>query len=313
MLFTVAIPAFKNKFFDQCIESVLNQTFPDFELIVLNDLSPEPIKNTLSKYHDKRIIYLENSYNVGPERLVENWNRCLYHAKGKFLIILGDDDMFEPDYLQSFADLIVAYPTYDIFHCRSKIINDKSVAISLTPSWPEFETVYDNIWHRLFNGRLQYISDFVYRTEKLKSVGGFFYLPLAWGSDDISSFSVMVQNGIIHTNNTLLNYRQHSETLSSSGNISSKMMATIEKGKWLTDFLSKVPPNSQDKIVHKNISARLDFIIRKQKILLIKYSLSSDSFFNCFHWFRYAKKYKIKYIDIFYSLAITVISKFYKD
>ena len=52
MKYTIAIPAYKSDFLKECIESILNQTFQDFELIIIDDASPYPIREIISQFND---------------------------------------------------------------------------------------------------------------------------------------------------------------------------------------------------------------------------------------------------------------------
>jgi glycosyltransferase involved in cell wall biosynthesis len=149
MKFSIGIPAYKRKYIEQCINSILSQNYNDFEVLIVDDCSPEDIKSVVVKFPDKRIQYIRNSFNIGAENVVDNWNKCLNLATGDFFILMGDDDMMEKNYLQEFANLINRYPNLDVFHCRSKIIDHNGNIIELTPSWPEFESIYDNMWHRI--------------------------------------------------------------------------------------------------------------------------------------------------------------------
>lgn len=269
MRFTIGIPAFKAAFLKECINSVLTQSFTDFELIVINDASPDAIDEIVLSFNDKRIRYYKNDKNTGAENVVNNWNKCLDSAVGEYFILLGDDDKLEPDYLEEFNGLILKYSHLDVFHCRSKIIDGNSEIIGLTPSWPEFESVYDNIWHRLSGYRIQYISDFVYRTDALKNEGGFYFIPLAWGSDDITSYRQMLHKGIAHTNQCLLNYRNSPVTISNSGNIELKLLAIQKEKYWFMNFVENAQPVGQDKNILKNIKELLpDYFSNKIKFTI---------------------------------------------
>ena len=57
-LVSIAIPAYKKKFLADAIQSVLNQSIQDFELIIVNDKSPEDIDSVVEHFNDKRIRYL---------------------------------------------------------------------------------------------------------------------------------------------------------------------------------------------------------------------------------------------------------------
>ncbi len=88
--FTIGIPAFKGTYLKDCIDSILAQTTTDFELVIINDASPDPIHELVQNYDDERIRYYENDHNIGAEHVVQNWNRCLEHAKGKYIVLMGD-------------------------------------------------------------------------------------------------------------------------------------------------------------------------------------------------------------------------------
>ena len=79
----------------EMIESVLNQSFSDFEFLLLND-SPnnKKLKEIIESYHDNRIIYEENPQNMG---ISASRNRLLDLAKGEYLAIFDHDDVCLPD------------------------------------------------------------------------------------------------------------------------------------------------------------------------------------------------------------------------
>lgn len=80
------------------IESVLNQTFGDFELIVIDDCSPDDTQAIVQSFSDSRITYLRNTKNLGPQG---NWNRCLEVARGSHFKLLPHDDLLHPRCLES--------------------------------------------------------------------------------------------------------------------------------------------------------------------------------------------------------------------
>lgn len=266
MKFSIAIPAYKSSFLKDCISSILNQTYKNYELIIVNDCSPEPVDEIISQFNDERISYYKNAVNIGSEKLVNNWNGCLEKANGDFFVMMGDDDRMEPDFLEEFSLLIQKYPDLDVFHCRSKIIDAEGEAISYTPSWPEFESVYENIWHRISRLRLQYVSDFVYRTSTLKANGGYHYFPLAWGSDDVTAYVACGTKGIAHTNKPVFNYRQTVLTISSSGNHEKKIEAINMRKDWFSNFLSVKPANEIDAVFYRNICQIIDYEMQKLKV-----------------------------------------------
>lgn len=315
--FSIAIPAFKSKFLGECIQSILNQTYTNFELIILNDCSPEPIDEIVLQFSDERIFYFKNDKNIGAENVVDNWNKCLDKASGEFFVMMGDDDKMRFNYLEEFLVLIAKYNNLDVFHCRSIVIDDFGNSKRITVSWPEYETVYENMYHRIKNIRQQYISDFVYRTSILKDNGGFYKLPLAWASDDISSYIAMNTKGIAHTQNPVFYYRENALTISSTGNRQLKMDAILLEYRWLMQFVENSKGLSDiDTVFLKNLFVEIPKNIQKKKIRTIALGLKDSKILDFFKWFSLRKQYSLSIVELFYAflegLKLRVVSKKYK-
>jgi len=91
--FTIAIPTYNRcQFLKLAVISVLKQNFKDYEILVVDNDSPDEtaaIVRELQKQTNK-IRYIKQPYNVGPPK---NFKRCFYEAQGKYLFTLADDDM----------------------------------------------------------------------------------------------------------------------------------------------------------------------------------------------------------------------------
>ena len=199
MKFSVTIPAYKSKYLKEALDSILGQTFKDFELILVNDASPEDLDSVVETYKDERIRYYKNEINCGAINVVDNWNKCLEYATGDYIICMGDDDRLLPCCLEEYDKLINKYPNLGVYHAWTEVINEKSEFKNITQHRCEYESVYSLIWHRWDNRKCQYIGDFLFHVETLRKAGGFFKLPLAWGSDDITAVICATGNGIANT------------------------------------------------------------------------------------------------------------------
>ncbi|GAB4031181.1 glycosyltransferase family 2 protein [Spirosoma jeollabukense] len=306
MKFTIAIPAFKATYLKECIDSILAQTTSDFELIIVNDASPENLDEIIDSYDSHQISYYKNEVNFGALNVVDNWNKCLSYAKGSFFILMGDDDKMCPDYLEVFSDLIDKYPVCDVYHCRTIVIDENSKPLWITGPRPEFEQVHDSILERMKGNRLFFISDYVYRTETLKKDGGFFKLPLAWASDDITSYIAAEHNGIAHTNKPVFMYRQNSYTISTTGNVMLKMDAILEEEKWLDLFVKKEPQDHVSKLVNHNIRHEIKKFIQKKKIRTIYSSINHKNIFSYLKWFGVKNKYRLSTEELIYALLLSL-------
>lgn len=83
-------------YISKCIESVISQTYRNWEMIIIDDASidktPQIIKSYMTK--DERIKYLRNSKNLGVQNLSESYNRGLGISRGKYIAILEGDDFW---------------------------------------------------------------------------------------------------------------------------------------------------------------------------------------------------------------------------
>ena len=97
-LVSVCIPTYRGvAHLRAAIDSVLEQTLDNLELIVIDDNSPDGTAELVAEYSDPRIRYLRNPVNLGPEG---NWNRCLSEARGIYFKLLPQDDLLYPDTLE---------------------------------------------------------------------------------------------------------------------------------------------------------------------------------------------------------------------
>lgn len=112
-LFSVIIPLYnKEKYVQQTIESVLQQTFTDFELIVVNDASTDESVAIVSQISDARIKLIENPGNSG---LSTTRNHGISKASGKIITLLDADDLWFPTFLETIKNLYKTFPEASIY------------------------------------------------------------------------------------------------------------------------------------------------------------------------------------------------------
>jgi glycosyltransferase involved in cell wall biosynthesis len=94
---SICIPCFNNEeFIVDTLESVLNQTFADFEVLVVDDKSTDKTVALIERYDDHRLRLIRNQKNLG---LVSNWKKALSQAEGKYVKLLCGDDLLHPECL----------------------------------------------------------------------------------------------------------------------------------------------------------------------------------------------------------------------
>jgi glycosyltransferase involved in cell wall biosynthesis len=305
-MFSVLIPAFKIKYLPQAIDSILKQKFTDFEIIIVNDKSPEDIYSIVSTYSDKRIKYYENEKNLGKIDVVGNWNKCLSHATKEYAILFSDDDMLDDTYLFEISILIKRYPAVDVFYSRVGVIDAENSLIRTTPSAPEFETCLDFIWHRVFGYREIFAQNFTFKTNALREQSGFVDFPLAWGTDDATWFTLAARNGVVSTNKILCYWRWSELNISNVGSVDLRISAVGEFFSWLKNFVEGFRP------IDKSDALLQQLILKKIPDTRKAYIQSLiDILFKSNTWFQTLKKFNVlrKGKDLEYTYLLVGIKR----
>ena len=116
-LFSIVIPTRqRHDTLRYAIQSVLNQTYKDFELIVMDNYSSKETSEVVSSFDDLRIKYYRS-----PERLsmADNWELGLSHATGEYITFIGDDDALMPDALARCLTMLNQYKVNIVTWVRS--------------------------------------------------------------------------------------------------------------------------------------------------------------------------------------------------
>lgn len=122
---TIGLPFYNNENTLACaIQSVLMQTYTDWELILINDGSTDHSNNIATAFAqlDKRIILINDSENKG---LVFRLNQIIDEAKGEYIARMDSDDMMMPDKLLKQMDVLISNTAIDVIDTAAYIINEK--------------------------------------------------------------------------------------------------------------------------------------------------------------------------------------------
>lgn len=111
---SIIMPAYNSeKYIHQAIESVLNQTFKDFELVIADDVSTDNTLKIINYYakQDKRIRVIRNMENLG---CYQNMNKIIKFTRGKYISPLANDDILAPEYLEKTVNFFSNNPNIHI-------------------------------------------------------------------------------------------------------------------------------------------------------------------------------------------------------
>ena len=179
-MITVITPTYNRaKYISNAIDSVVLQTYPDWELLVIDDNKPDSdarkaTAEVMSHYTDPRIHYIQNEKNMGGAGAR---NVGISHAKGEYIAFLDDDDMYLPDRLRVQVEAM------------EKNGWDVCVMDGATFKYETGEPVserHQHLWEGMSNDELirshmmYHISgtnSFMFRTDFIRKIGGFDMVP----------------------------------------------------------------------------------------------------------------------------------------
>ncbi len=119
---SVVIPVYNGAdYLGEAIESVLDQTFTDFEIIVVNDASPDHTTRVVSDFDDPRLKYIVHEKNRG---LPASRNTGVQASRGRFIALLDQDDIFHREKLQLHVAFLEKYPQVGVtYNSRFEFIH----------------------------------------------------------------------------------------------------------------------------------------------------------------------------------------------
>lgn len=127
-LISVILPIYNaGLFVNESIQSILNQTFIDFELILINDGSTDNSEEIILAFQDERIRYYKNATNL---KLIDTLNLGLELAQGKYVARIDADDIANPERFQIQVDFLEANPTYGIVGSFARKFGDSNDLLS---------------------------------------------------------------------------------------------------------------------------------------------------------------------------------------
>ena len=142
---SVCLPTYNGaEYVEEALRSILDQTYQDFELLIVDDGSTDATLDIVQSFSDPRIKLHRN-----PERLgiPANWNRCLELAAGEFVCVFHQDDVMLPENLERKVRLLSADETLGFVHSGVEPLVDESAPSSFA-NWIEDateDTVFDGL------------------------------------------------------------------------------------------------------------------------------------------------------------------------
>jgi len=265
------------KYLREAIESILVQTFNNFEFIIIDDASTDETWKILTEYseEDQRIVLIQNQENIG---LTRSLNKGLKFAQGSYIARQDADDISLPDRLQKQLAYLDEHPKVILVSSNIEFIDSEKRTLSRTQKDGDAHLV---AWYLLFYNCLGGHSQVMFRREPVMHLGG--YSDTYRYSQDYELWLRLVNEGdIAILPDVLQRWRDHSENISfkvstqqealaltaarlSLRQLTGKEFSWVEvaelKGFWLARF----PKIRRVRIVHSNLGLILGAFLHHRK------------------------------------------------
>jgi glycosyltransferase involved in cell wall biosynthesis len=218
--------------FRSAVESVRAQTDPDWRLVIVDDVYPDPSAGEwVRRLGDDRITYLRNERNLGVSG---NFNRCISLIENEFAVMMGCDDVMRPGYVARIAQLRSRYPDSDLIQPGVSVIDQAGepaepladrVKTMLRPRGQRPRVLGgEDLAASLLRGNWCYFPSLCWRSERLREFG---FREDRRVAQDLTIIMQIVLSGgtLVLDDDIVFDYRRHSASVSSQGGIDGSKFA----------------------------------------------------------------------------------------
>ena len=142
---TVCLPNLNNfAFIRERLDTIVNQTFQDWELVVVDGYSNDGAWEIIQEYasQDSRIHLFQEQ----PEGIYQAFNSCIYKARGEYIYIATSDDTMTPDCLEKMVATLDKNTDCDLCQCKLEFIDENSELLPAEKQWSVHTSTYLKQW-----------------------------------------------------------------------------------------------------------------------------------------------------------------------
>ncbi len=287
--FSVILPVRNgDSYIAQAIESVLAQTYPEFDLIILENKSTDRTLEIVSSYTDSRIKVIPA---VTPLNIEENWGRIVDQTTNEYITFIGHDDLLYPEFLAEMAALIISEPQASLYQAQYEEIDQSGNPIHHPAIVPYKETASQFLaaYRALKNREEVCGTGYVTRVEDYRRIGGIPAFPGLLYADFVLWYRLTELSYKVCSPKTLAGYRVHSQGMHLLANFLNFYIATRQFYEFLctTNELRDTPQiayNYTDYLLKHSYRKAVVFAIlspdeARTQLQMVKQKVSKDGLF----------------------------------
>ena len=216
-LVTIAIPTYNRAacYLKTALESALRQTYPNVEIVVSDNCSPDNTREMVNAYAGLRIRYFRQTHGIKP---LDNFNFCLEQAKGDYFLLLHDDDIIDDDFVETCMKKANYSADIGIIRTGMRRIDGEGNLLRENPNLAGGLSTED-FFFAWFQGKTpMHVCMSLFNTNKLKQIGGIkskYHL----FSDVFAEILLAVKFGRLDVEDVKASFRMHTEQSTNSAKI----------------------------------------------------------------------------------------------
>ena len=149
--------------------SALKQGYPNLEIVVSDNGSTDHTESFVKSFEDPRVRYFKQEENIGA---VANFDFCLEQAQGAYFLLLHDDDLIDPDFVEACMSAVGDDTSLGIIRTGTRVIDDDGKTVAHNPNRMRGLTTADFFVNWFTKKTAIYFCSTLFNTQLLKDMGG---------------------------------------------------------------------------------------------------------------------------------------------
>ncbi len=244
-LVTIGIPTYNRAdgFLKEALGAALGQTYENLEIIVSDNCSSDGTEALVTGHRDKRIRYFRQEENIGAQN---NFNFCVRKATGVYFLMLHDDDLIDPDFVEVCIAAAGGREDLGIIRTGTRLIDENGVVHKETENPGEGLDTTD-FFLSWFRGEIAfYLCSTMFNTKRLQEIGGFISGRNLL-NDVIAEVQLAARYGHGDVKAVKASFREHPNEITFTSKVASWCDDSIE----LLDLMCRLVPENKAEIIRK--------------------------------------------------------------
>jgi glycosyltransferase involved in cell wall biosynthesis len=170
-LVTIGIPTYNRagSFLSNAIANAVGQTYDNIEILVSDNCSTDHTQEVVKQFSDPRLLYFRQSHNIGANN---NFNYCLNQARGDFFLLMLDDDLIDPDFVETCINAAHSNPDIGIIRTGTRILDKAGNVLLERANKAAGLTLTEMVLAWFSNELTFYVCSTLFNTRHLRTIGG---------------------------------------------------------------------------------------------------------------------------------------------